>query len=43
MLNILNGKSNGEEKDRAWMWKSDAHEKSARDERAPMRELRDLD
>lgn len=22
MLNVLNGKSNGEEKDRAWKWKS---------------------
>ena len=43
MLNVLDGKSNGEQKDRAWAWKTNAEQRSARGDRAPQRELRDLD
>ncbi len=38
MLNVLNGKSNGEEKDRAWAWKKDGDESGH-----PTRELTSFD
>ena len=43
MVNVLNGKSNGEEKDKAWAWKDDAELKDALKSTDPERELRDLE
>ena len=43
MLNVLNEKSNGEEKDRAWAWKSGTEWEEARERAAALRrELRDV-
>ena len=38
MLNVLNGKSNGEEKDKAWAWKTNPDESGQ-----PRRELKDFE
>lgn len=42
MLNVLNGKSNGEEKDRAFGWKSQADLDGARQKSVACEEWRDL-
>lgn len=38
MLNVLNGKSNGEEKDKAWAWKPNPDESGQ-----PRRELKEFE
>lgn len=44
MANVLNGAGNGEEKDKAWSWKSgDFKGRGAHEKTAPRREIRDLD
>lgn len=43
MVNVLNGESNGDEKDKAWGWKATADWEKATGKRVPRRELRDLD
>ena len=46
MLNVLNDKSNGAEKDKAWAWKTEAvrdHVDPKLGAFAPTRELRDLE
>lgn len=44
MLNVLDGKSNGEEKDRAWAWKGGKEWEVAREEARVLRkELRDME
>ncbi|TKX21885.1 L-pipecolate oxidase-like protein 2 [Elsinoe australis] len=43
MVNVLNGESNGDEKDKAWGWKATADWAKATGKRVPRRELRDLD
>lgn len=44
MVNVLNGKGNGAEMDRAWAWKKDTTGlRGAHESTAPKRELRDLD
>lgn len=40
MLNVLNGNSNGPEKDKAWSWKSERELKAARS--VVVKELRDF-
>ena len=42
VTNVLNGKSNGEEKDRAWGWKRSWSERGAHEKVMPRAELRDL-
>jgi len=42
MVNVINDKSNGEEKDRAFAWKTDADFAEARTGSAETREWRDL-
>jgi hypothetical protein len=43
MLNVINGKSNGEEKDKAFGWKTEAELAEVRRGAAETREWRDLD
>ncbi|KAF2012793.1 FAD/NAD(P)-binding domain-containing protein [Aaosphaeria arxii CBS 175.79] len=44
VVNVLNGQSNGEEKDSHWQWKTSApKERGAHEKVIPKRELRDLD
>jgi hypothetical protein len=43
MMNVISGKSNGEEKDRAFGWKSEADLGEVRKGSAETREWRDLD
>ncbi len=43
MLNVLNGKSNGAEKDKAWAWKSGAEWRDAQEKTVLKRELRDFE
>lgn len=44
MANVLSGKGNGEERDRAWAWKDpNVKWKGAHESTAPKRELRDLE
>jgi sarcosine oxidase / L-pipecolate oxidase len=43
MLNILDGRSNGEEKDRAWGWKSAEELRKARGRREKKWELKELE
>lgn len=45
MLNVLSGKGNGEEKDRAWGWKKDTawEERQEGKTRTATRELSDLE
>lgn len=44
MVNVLNGKSNGTERDQAWGWKSGKSEgRGAHEKTAPKRELKDLE
>jgi hypothetical protein len=44
MRNVLDGKGNGEERDKAWGWKSGKEWEEARERaRAKRREVRDLD
>jgi hypothetical protein len=43
MVNVINSKSNGEEKDRAFGWKSEAELSEVRRSSAETREWRDLD
>lgn len=44
MLNVLNGQSNGPEKDKAWSWKSSAELEAARrgDKGVEQREFEDF-
>lgn len=42
MLNVLNGKGNGKEKDAAWSWKSNPNWERPVGGRIPTRELRDF-
>jgi sarcosine oxidase/L-pipecolate oxidase len=42
VVNVLNGKSNGEEKDAAWQWKTQWSERGAHEKVLPRGELRDL-
>lgn len=44
MVNVLNGKGNGEEKNKAWEWKkSGTQRRGAHEKTAPRRELRDVE
>lgn len=43
MVNVISGKSNGEEKDRAFAWKTEADMAEIRRESAETREWKDLD
>lgn len=43
IVKILNGKSNGEDKDQAWKWKREWSGRGAHEKVAPKRELRDLE
>lgn len=43
MVNVLVGKGNGAEMDKAWSWKSGPVGRGAHEKTAPRRELRDLD
>lgn len=43
MLNVLNGKSNGAERDEAWGWKSGAEWTDAQEKTVLKRELKDLE
>lgn len=43
MMNVINGKSNGEEKDRAFGWKTEAELAEVRKGSAETREWKDLD
>ena len=44
MVNVLNGKGNGEEMDKAWAWKKGTEgRRGAHESTAPKRELRDLE
>ena len=42
VVNVLNGKSNGEEKDAAWKWKTDFDGRGAHEKAIPKRELNEL-
>lgn len=42
VVNVLNGKSNGEEKDAAWKWKTNFDGRGAHEKAIPKRELDDL-
>ena len=42
VVNVLNGKSNGEEKDKAWQWKTTFADRGAHEKVLPKRELSDL-
>ena len=43
MLNVLDGKSNGAEKDKAWAWKSGAEWRDAQEKTVQNQELRDFE
>lgn len=43
MLNVLEGKSNGAEKDKAWCWKAGAEWRATQEKLSLKRELRDLE
>ena len=42
IMNVINGKSNGEEKDRAWMWKREWSSRGAHEKVMPKGELSDF-
>lgn len=43
VINVLNGESNGEEKDRAWKWKTEWSTRGAHEKVLPKAELEDFD
>ncbi len=43
IVNVLNGKSNGEEKDKAWKWKTEWSDRGAHEKVMPKGELRDFE
>ena len=43
MLNVLNGESNGAEKDKAWAWKNDAEWRNVQEKKVLKQELRDFE
>lgn len=43
IVNVLNGKSNGEEKDKAWKWKTEWSSRGAHEKVMPKGELRDFE
>lgn len=43
IVNVLNGKSNGEEKDKAWQWKREWADRGAHEKVMPKGELRDFE
>jgi sarcosine oxidase/L-pipecolate oxidase len=43
IVNVLNGKSNGEEKDKAWKWKREWADRGAHEKVMPKGELSDFE